>query len=882
MNIFFKTTLKTLAKNKVRTAVTIIGILLSGAMMCAVIVSVSSFFNYLVRRYVYSEGDWHVEFYSAEYEDCDNLQKDSRLDEVACIQKIGYAPLENENDYKPYAFIAGVMPDSLDTLPIHITNGRFPVNDGEILIPEHLATVGALFLSIGDEINLDVGIRRSSKGQILWQDSSFFETVDEESKEEITNTETLAFTVVGFYERPSFENYSSPGYTLITLPMPEKEGVSYDVFCKLKDPKNVYDFTEKSDLNLSYKYNSDYLMALGVVKYSTLQTMIYTLEAIIIFIIALGSVALIYNAFSISVSERTKQFGLLSSIGATKFQLIQSVIFEAFSVSAIGIPLGILSGISGIGVTFSLLGDKIGTFAGFDEPVKLHFSLPVLLFAALLELVIVLISALIPALRASRVSAIDAIRMTRDIKPERKQHSAKLSYRLFGLSGMLAAKYYRRSRKKYRTTVISLAMSVLLFISASSFSLYLIRSANVAFETDGYDIIYSISAPPEKKGDMLETYKKLKGAESVSSGACTATTLMSCELSRSVITDEYVRSAVDYDFDLPSYSCSCALIFVNDEEYYSILEKEHPELQNEGATPGLIYDSFSVFSNSKGKFASFNLLKDPSAPIVLSEYKYVSGYYIDKIENGYVYYVSYEDENDTFTLMESEAVINVKTENTARITAKPYFMVSYAILNVIYPMSAAEKILPQKEDFEQDYTFFFTSNDHTASYASMKEILYSSHLGTSELIDYAEEVENERDFITVITVFAYGFTVLISLISAANVFNTISTNVALRRREMAMLRSIGMDNRAFNKMTCYECLLYGTRALLIGLPASLLATFLIYWGISGGFELDFIFPGVPMLIASVSVFAVVFATMLYAMRKIKKDDVMQALKNENI
>jgi putative ABC transport system permease protein len=136
--------------------------------------------------------------------------------------------------------------------------------------------------------------------------------------------------------------------------------------------------------------------------------------------------------------------------------------------------------------------------------------------------------------------------------------------------------------------------------------------------------------------------------------------------------------------------------------------------------------------------------------------------------------------------------------------------------------------------------------------------------------------------ITVVNIFSIGFIVLISLIAAANVFNTISTNIALRRREFAMLKSIGMTQKGFNKMMNFECLLYGLKGLVYGIPVSIGITWLIYQSILNGWETGFFIPWHSIVIAVGSVFAVVFATMLYAMDRIKKDNPIDALKNENL
>ena len=150
------------------------------------------------------------------------------------------------------------------------------------------------------------------------------------------------------------------------------------------------------------------------------------------------------------------------------------------------------------------------------------------------------------------------------------------------------------------------------------------------------------------------------------------------------------------------------------------------------------------------------------------------------------------------------------------------------------------------------------------------------------LYNRAEEERTVSNMIILVKVFSYGFIALISLISVANVFNTVSTNVALRRRDYAMLRSLGMTNRGINRMMNYECLLYGTRSLLFGLPLSVGMTYLCYLSAAETAQMSFTMPWTAVAIAVVSVFMVVFVSMLYSTSRLKRENPVDALKDENI
>lgn len=217
------------------------------------------------------------------------------------------------------------------------------------------------------------------------------------------------------------------------------------------------------------------------------------------------------------------------------------------------------------------------------------------------------------------------------------------------------------------------------------------------------------------------------------------------------------------------------------------------------------------------------------------------------------------------------------------ITQVPFYIgkSTGADLNIIYPYSMMDNVLP--EEMRSSNTFFYlATDDHRASFDNLKKVLDENGLNSLNLNDYAEREELKRNLVTIIQVFSYGFIVLISLVAATNVFNTITTNINLRRREFAMLKSVGMTQKGFHRMMNYECLLYGTRALLFGLPVSAGVTWLIYRAVAGGYETTWRLPWGAVGIAVLSVFLVVFATMMYAMSKIRKDNPIDALKNENL
>lgn len=902
MNIFHRVTLQSLKKNRTRTIVTIIGIILSAAMICAVTTTISSFRNYMLENRIYSDGDWHGRALNTDQQTYDKLRSAKEVASCVYARQLGYAYAQgSKNQYKPYLYLLGAGENFEKTMPIHITDGRFPQSSQEILLPLHLGANGGIRYKIGDTMTLDLG-ERLSNGVALGQNNPCYEYADNGSsvfvEEEIDVRESRTYTVVGFYERPSFEEYTAPGYTVITLAGDkDASNLLYDVYFKMQDPKAVFTYME--DNGLEVDTNTDVLLFYGAAYVDTFYSTLYSLAAIIMGLIMFGSISLIYNAFSISVSERTKQFGLLSSIGATKRQLRRMVLFEAFAVSLVGIPLGILVGIGGIGITLLLIGQKFSVIMGNPIAMRICVSPLAILTAIVVALVTVLISAWIPSKRATKISAIEAIRQSGDIKLKNKPvKTSKLVYKLFGLSGMLASKHYKRNRRKYRATVLSLFMSIVLFVSASAFTNYITLSAAGVFDDRGYDLRFDYEVADASiisKDDLL---KQVEECAAVKDVVYTEGSYFEGNVEMSDLTDEVVerlkKASTKEDWENSPLLIETIINFVDDEEYKNLLKYcrlSEDDYMNPEAPLALAMDGVMNFNSDTQRYETVNYLKSDHTQVKVEGTKEIEGYYryntYSKEEDGPLYcqYVSLDNAQDHLELLQEECTNTYTLQVGKRIYHSPYFenRVNYTnpqALTLLYPLSLKDTVFPGME--KQGGQFSISSDHHTKSYTAIRKVLEDSGLRSEDLIDYAEQEENDRNMILIMRVFAYGFIVLISLIAAANVFNTISTNISLRRREFAMLKSVGMTGKGFNRMMNFECLLYGSKALLYGLPVSCFVSWLIYRAFSQGFGTEFQLPWSAIGVAVLSVFLVVFVTMMYSMTKIKKENPIDALKNENI
>lgn len=889
MRILSKITWENLKKNKTRTIVTIIGIMLSVSLFTAVLSSLSSLNNYMMNVIIDQTGNYHGKVFHANSQDLEELLSNPEVESVKKLQNIGYAEIEGiQNEYKPYVFVGAMDERFYKDMPIHIKEGRLPENNNEIIIPDHLRSNGGVTLKVGDVISLELG-QRIFKNETLDQLNPFINEA-EGGGEIFSPKETRLYEVVGHYERPDFEDYSSPGYTALT--MTDGAGPDdFDVFIELKDMGGIYDFIDRYFPEKGGGFNEDLLRFSGNSGDETFNAVLYSLAAVLSLLIMFGSVSLIYNSFSISISERSKQFGLLKSMGATRKQIIKSVIIEGLMLSVIGIPLGIVLGLIGIGTTFMLSSSLFSNLVGEGSTAKIALQInPIALaIASVLGLLTVLISAYIPARKAAKLSVIDSLRQTDDIKIKSGDvKTSRLVYKVFGFEGMLASKNFKRNKRKYRATVLSLFMSIVLFISASSFSSYLQKSITSVSSETPYDIEYSIFGDDGVKvEDVEKLLLQAKGIEqySVSQGINHSVLIPKEDIDETYLKLLESSGSLEHYYPDENYlRLNVDFIFVNDEYYETMLKENNITFNGDDASMGVYYNQRRQYDQETGRYQTGVFLKEgnPIEGIQLRMKEMENEYFSGVMENGSYLYINHEEDKDILypkTEVENRKSFVLK-QALDKIPLVPHIG-SKEIFRVIYPMSQKESVSGDYMDFDYNQ-FVFKTDDSAKTFDKMTTLLEDRGLVINRLYDYRADLRIERSMIAIVNIFSLGFIILISLIAGANVFNTISTNIQLRRREFAMLKSVGMTKKGFNKMMVFESMLYGVKGILYGIPVALGVTYLIYRSLLQGVDVEFYVPVDSIVIAILSVFMVVFATSIFAMDKIKKDNPIDALKNENL
>ena len=861
MNLLKKLTIKNLKLNKKRTIVTIIGIMLSVALVTAVATMYASGIKSLIVYEKYVKGDFHVEFMDVPSDDVKNIKNNNGVETVYLTQEIGYAPLkDSKNSGKPYAYVMGFDKGALENLSIRLTSGRLPQNEDEIIIPTHLKTNGRMDIENEKEITLEVG-ERVSDGYKLNQYVGY-----DADNEKIINTKQKTYKIVGVYERSAtnIEPYIAPGYTFITYIDDTNFTGSVNVYAKYNkagsknhikvtadiigvnaDVLNKYYYgsfdTEEELINVreeldKARYETDingYLIALETdpINNSGIGNLGYVV-IIVCIIIVFTSVFCIKNSFDISITEKIKQYGMLRSIGATKKQIRSNVFYEATILGLIGIPLGLILGFIAsyilIIVCNILLKDSLT--GGLN--MVLSYSVVSYIVAIILGIITIYLSAFKSARKASKISPIDSIRNSANIKLNNKKlKTPKFINKIFGIGGEISYKNIKRNKKSYRTTIVSLTISVLVFIALTYFMNAFMSEIKQEVNASEYNINYNIKNNEEK--NIINKINQTVNLDNIKNYSIIRTTTGVFNNPKFNIEQKYISDNIRIvsigEEAYKKYLKSLNLNYDAVKDKGILVDEIEYDILNEGK---LILKKDRLYKYNKGDIVSMNLYIEP---------------------NGI-------DINLTIG-----AISNVRPFGLQRNNEEIYIVVSDEYYDRINGKSSF-------------YDIYFDSTDASKLQDDIDKILKDERYN----IDNKEEnVRIMRNLILLIGIFLYGFITVITLISVTNIFNTITTSMELRKPEFAMLKSVGMTTKEFNRMIRLESIFVCTKSLIFGIPIGLAISYIIYLFLKdGGLKYKVPFNGI--IISSVFVLLLISLLMKYSISKINKQNTIETIRNENI
>ena len=872
MNVMRSFTLKSLKRNKKRTIVTIIGVIISAAMLTAVSVFFSSFASLIQRDTIASDGNWHAEVQDVLVQNVETITGNDKLDSIVISRDLGYSVLEGSvNENKPYLLVRQYSENGYEQMSVKLLEGRLPQNSGEVIVSETIENSAGIVYSIGDTLDLTLGQRVNAAGEEI-DDNLNLNYIYEEDGTGRTLDDVLvpeskaSFTIVGIMTRPTFEQSWSAGCGVIgyldTSALSPSDKV--DAFLTMKTVSNdifseVESIANQAQAQGGVEFHNELLRYYGVVSYDNVLTFLYTFAGIIVLVIMLASVSLIYNSFAISVSERSRQLGLLSSVGATKRQKRYSMYYEGFIIGLIGIPLGLLAGIGGMAVTLTAIQPLLDSFFNVSEGMTLDLVVPLWSVGATIVLaaITIFISVYVPARRASRITPIDAIRLSQDLRLSRRAvKTSGLTRALFGFEATVALKNLKRSRKKYRATIVSLTISIVLFLTVSMYASMTQSIYGVTEDGYNYDISVSYSNVSDTQRDS--TNESIASLDLVTGHTQTMRRGGNISISEDLLSDSVkkVYGAVD------EASLFGADLIALDEE------------------------SFRAYADSLG--ASAQDFADTTSPKAIlinygQSYYSMSDEKLTKISGDILnvqkgdelsFYTDPENRDDAAALtigaVTDERPMGTLIQSLTNVT----LVVSEEVFHAV--VSSISSLAPEG----LNSTIFVTTSDDQKLEKQLSQVLQALPSSSYYVFNIQSANRSQQSVLTFLGVFVYGFIILISLICIANIFNTVSTNIALRRREFAMLRSVGMTPGGFNRMVRFESVFYGLKALLFGLPVSVAISYLLYTMQQSVLISGFTLPWESYGFAVLMLLIIVFATMLYSTHKIKRENIIDALKDE--
>lgn len=843
MNILNKLTMKHLKLNKRRTIVSIIGIVLSTAMMVGVGLLMSSTRESMIQEVEQSSGSHHVVIKNVKVEKKTIIENNKNIENYCYYEELGYAKYEEStNQAKPYFYLIGGSNNYLKTLTLK--EGRLPNQEDEIVLSNHIFNQGDFPYQIGDEITLEIGDRMIEDDQQNL-DNPYQEEETLQAKREKT------YKIVGIVERSYYEPYSSPGFFIYTKGSQE-ESNKINVILTYKNPKDSIKLTEILLKNIGktseeeakdVEYNDNLLSMYGASKYDNFNNFLEGFLVLFLSIISIACVIVIYNSFAISVMERKKQFGLLSSIGATKRQIRKTVFYEATIVGLTGIILGVLGAYLGIGIVTMILNQLL------KEMLPGGFALttyPAFVFIPLIFIIIVIyISAFLPARRASKISPIEVIRQNDDIKiNKRKIKTSRITRKLFGVEGEIALKNTKRNKKKYRITIISLFISIVTFIAFFTYLDYGKKTLTNFVGTFHFDVVATNYQNTEEGQKAIQA---LTQQEDVDDFLKISTLDQTSEISSSHLTKEYRKYR-----QIGSHTevqTNINVIKLGEEQYQKYkkeigLTKDQPILYN--------YLTSIDYSNNGRKIVSIKVYQEK--------------------KNLKIDFIDFQEEKEQIvSSLDHFYYTNKLPKMLENVFDSPIIIVS----DTLY-----QELLEKKASSGQEIQMVYIKADHTKQLDLLGEKYQSSNSIIYNNITTSMQLQN--NLLLALEILFYGLLTLITLIGVTSVFNTITTSINLRRKEFAVLRSIGLSPKGFNKMIRFESLIFGFKSLIYGLPVGCLLSYLISKNMNMLVEDGFYLPGKAIFICILAVFIIVMITMKYSTSKIKKENIIETIRNENI
>lgn len=833
MNLLNRLTVKNLKLNKKRTTVTIIGIILATALICGVATLVSSYLESTKEFIKKTQGDYHYEFINVPIKEAFNIPNNENIESSYNTHTYDYTQVSED------VFVQLVEVSNIEKMGIQIEEGRLPQSEREIAVTENNYSE-----KIGDKITLNLSdksiIEYTIVGIVNITDDSLNKQNNSKGKEYFTALAQIKSldkdAKVNVYVK--FKNLNERIDTAAEILGIDKTTLNaLETNNRAKTEKNLFEnetnkYVISGNIRLIQIESGDYID-------STLE-MVFAISAIIMVIVIFTSVFCIKNSFEISITEKVKQYGMLSSLGATSKQIKKNVLYEAFRLGIIGIPLGVLFGTLVIFIVLKIV-EKISGSSLSGMNFIFSTNLLVIILSIILSIITIYLSARKASKKASKISPIEAIRSNEDIKINpKKLKTPKFIKGIFGIGGDIAYKNLKRNKKKFRTAIVSIVMCITVFIAMNTFINDIYKAKTATTESKSYTILvdgddfkflqtmakelnldrYSITRRNFVYNETLEDHKSAEAKQS---------------------TDVNLKGA-------PSVS----VISLGNEEYERYIEKfglKYEDVKDKG----ILYDSYTETIETEER----------TRHRVIRIYDYKEGDVITSKLN------SPEINVNVDFCIEIAKVTDIEPLGLDQSGTRATIIISDEMMDKIGDMSPLSYSL-----------CIDTENDKVVEEKINDNYMNSGHI--RNVSNYADVIREEQATSLTTSIFLYGFVIATALIGITNIFNTITTSMELRQKEFAHLKAIGMTRKEFNKMISLESLFYILKSLIISIPLGLILSYIIHIAFEINLEMPYEFPIIGILISIIVASLLIIAIMRYSLRKINKQNIIETMRRENI
>lgn len=812
MNILRKLTLRDLKLNKKRTIGTLVGVILSCALIVVVLGMLVVLQNSIFKSQVNNNGYYHARINKIDENEIEKIKEKDYVSEVIVTNNIGSTYYDEDSNYT--GDIYSMNKETFDKLSYHIIEGEFPKNENELLI--NRSFMYQHDLKVGDYYEMEIGdVKR----------------IDYYASK-IINSRTQKYKIVGVIDR-----YGD----LVTT---NTDSDVHNAYVILKNPNNY-----KSDLinllgsgtirKIESKYE-DFSVNVQVLIWETMDfsdqaiSILTTIIGIVLFVIIVTSIFSIRNSFAISISEKMKMYGMLTSVGATKKQIIRMVLFEGLVIGLIGISLGLLLGI-GVNVLLVFIINTIANNAnlfgdGFSMVYKFSF-IPIIL-AVVLSLVVIFLSVITSATKASRVSPIQNIRNSDDIKAK-KLRTPGIIKKLFGIGGVLSYKNLKRSKKKYRVTIVSLTISIFIYILVSTFVEYTLNIIREEYASVNYNI--SATASYEKDDVENEIINKFESLDKAYINYYTYIEDNRIDFEGHVISD-----TIKFDIGDGLEDVAYSIMLYNENgfrDYVDKLKLDYDEVKDKLI---VVNELKNEFSNRRNEY------------VTLTDYK----------------------KGDTISIGNKRIEIAEVTKT------RPIGLEDLDYSRQLYLIGSVDNF-PKIEGLHMHISNAYYNSDEPYKLAKTLE-----DLNCDDYIIYVdnldEQISQVRSMILILSIIVYGFIIVVTFIGVTSVFNTINSNMELRSRDFATLKSVGMTKKEFNNMINLEAIFYSVKSLLYGIVLGLIGSYVVFSLLSNNYIFEYRAPIKSIGIAIVFIIILILIIMRYSIKKINKQNIIETIRNSNI